>query len=168
MSLNTVFGRHVRIRDRGHCLYVKDMLVVLIYKTRSSDESMRTYVTNDGESVDSLASCRPVNKSSSDITDKEIALWRMRLQALLSQKNPLTELRRASSVVLWIALLGGKVCAVPATSVVPERIFSATGNVMTKKRTRLTCDHLKELMYLHEVWPKVREWTAIKKARLVY
>jgi len=92
----------------------------------------------------------------------------MRLQALLSQKNPLTELRRASSVVLWIALLGGKVCAVPATSAVPERIFSATGNVMTKKRTRLTCDHLKELMYLHEVWPKVREWTAIKKARLVY
>ena len=34
---------------------------------------------------------------------------------------------------------------------------------MTKKRARLSCDHLEELMYLHEVWPKVREWTAMKK-----
>ena len=41
---------------------------------------------------------------------------------------------------------------------------------MTKKleRARLTCDHLEELMYLQEVWSKVREWTAIKKVRLVY
>ena len=30
----------------------------------------------------------------------------MYLQALLSHKNPLTELRRASSVVPWIVLLG--------------------------------------------------------------
>jgi len=44
----------------------------------------------------------------------------------------------------------------------------AAGNFMTKKRARLTCDHPEELIYLHEVWPKVREWTAIKKARLVY
>jgi len=48
MSLNAVFGRHVRIRDRGHRLHVKDMLVVLIDETRAADESMCTYVTNDG------------------------------------------------------------------------------------------------------------------------
>jgi len=77
-------------------------------------------------------------------------------------------LRRASSVVPLIALLGRKVFAVPATSAVPERIFSAAGNFMTKKRARLSCDHLEELMYRHEVWLKVREWTAINKARLVY
>jgi len=87
-----------------------------------------------------------------------------------SHKNPLTELRRASSVVPWIALLGRKVFAVSATSAVPGRMFCAAGNIMTKKleRARLTCEHLEEFMYLHEVWPKVREWTAIKKARLVY
>jgi len=90
----------------------------------------------------------------------------MHLQELPSHKNPLTELRRASSVVPWIALLGMKVLAVPATSTVPERMFSSTGNIMTKKRARLSCDHLEELMYLYEVWPKVREWTVIKKARL--
>ena len=152
-------------------MYVKGMLVVLIDETRAADESMRTYVTDDGELVDwlaaaSLASSCPVNKSSSDVADEEIDLWRMRLQALPSHKNPLTEMRRASSVVPWITLLGRKVLSVPATSAVPERMFSSPGNIMTKKRARLSCDHLEELMYLHEVWPKVREWTTIKKARL--
>jgi len=69
-------------------------------------------------------------------------------------------------VVPWIALLGRKVLAVPATSGVPEHMFSSGGNIITKKRDRLSFDHLEELMYLHEVWPKVREWTVIKKARL--
>jgi len=69
-------------------------------------------------------------------------------------------------VVPWIALLGRKVLAVPATSAAPERMFSSGGNIITKKRDRLSCDHLEELMYLYEVCPKVREWTAIKKTRL--
>ena len=71
------------------------------------------------------------------------------VQPLPSHKNPLTKLRRASSVVPWIVLLGRKVLAVPATSAAPQRIFSAAGNIMTKKRARSTCDHLEELMYLH-------------------
>ena len=78
----------------------------------------------------------------------------------------LNELRCASSVVPWIALLGRKVLAVPTASSVPERMFSSDGNIMTKKRVRLSCDHIEERMYLHEVWPKVREWTVIKKSRL--
>ena len=89
-------------------------------------------------------------------------LWRMRLEPLLSHKNPLDELRHASSVFPWICLLSRKVLAVPATSAAPERMFSSAGN----KRANLKCDHLEELMYLHEVWLKVREWKAIKKARL--
>ena len=44
--------------------------------------------------------------------------------------------------------------------------FSTAGNVMTKKRSRLTCDNMEELVYLHEVWPQVREWEAVKKMRL--
>jgi len=49
-----------------------------------------------------------------------------------------------------------------------KRMFSAAGNVKTKKRARLTCNHLEELMYLHKVWLKMREWTAINKAHLVW
>jgi len=132
---------------------------------------MHTYITDDGESGDwlaevSSASSRPLNKSSSNIANEEIASWRMRLQELLSHWNPLTELRCASSVVPWIVLLGRKVLAVPVTSAAPERMSSSAGNIMTKKQARLSCDHLKELMYLHEVLPKVREWTDIKTARL--
>ena len=67
----------------------------VVDETWTADQSMRTYVTDDGESVDwlaaaSSASSRPVNKSSPNIADEEIALWRMRLQALPSHKNPLT------------------------------------------------------------------------------
>jgi len=78
----------------------------------------------------------------------------------------MSELTRASSVVPWIALLCMKVLTVSATSAVPERMFSSAGNIMTKKWARLSCTHLEELMYLHDVCPKVREWTAIKKTRL--
>ena len=68
----------------------------------------------------------------------------MRLQELPSHKNPLHELRRASSVVPWIALLDWKVLAVPATSAAPERTFSSGSNIMTKKPARLSCDHLEK------------------------
>jgi len=55
---------------------------------------------------------------------------------------------------------------IPATSAAPKRLFSTAGNVMTKKRSRLTCDNMEELVYLHEVWAQVREWEAVKKMRL--
>jgi len=47
--------------------HAKGMLVVFIEETWVADESMRTYITNDGESGDwlvvaSLASFRPLSK----------------------------------------------------------------------------------------------------------
>jgi len=70
-------------------------------------------------------------------------------------------------VIPWLCLLVRKDLAVTATSVAPEHMFSVAGNIMSKKRASLTCDHLEGLIYLREVWPEVREWQAIKKARLV-
>jgi len=29
-----------------------------------------------------------------------------------------------------------------------------------------SCDNMEELVYLHEVWPQVWEWEAVKKVRL--
>jgi len=63
----------------------------------------------------------------------------------------------------WLGVLARHVIAIPATSAAPERLFSAVGNVMTKKRSRLTCDNMEELVYLNEVCPQVREWEAVKK-----
>jgi len=59
--------------------HVKDILVVLIDETLAADESMRNYITDDGESGDwlvvaSSTSSLFLNKSSSDIADKAIAL----------------------------------------------------------------------------------------------
>ena len=51
------------------------------------------------------------------------------------------------------------------TSAAPERMFSAAGHIMNKKHANLSADHMEELVYLHEVWPKVREWEAVNRAR---
>ena len=37
---------------------------------------------------------------------------------------------------------------------------------MTKKRTRLTCDHLEQLVFLHKTWFVVSEWEANKRVRV--
>ena len=66
----------------------------------------------------------------------------------------------------WLGSLARRVLAIPATSAAPERLFSASGNTMTKKRTRLTCDNLEELVFLHETWPVVRQWEANKRVRM--
>ena len=67
----------------------------------------------------------------------------------------------------WLGSLARWVLAIPATSAAPERLFSSSGNTMTKKRTRLTCDNnLEELVFLHETWPVVREWEANKRVRM--
>ena len=63
----------------------------------------------------------------------------------------------------WLGSLARKVVSIPATSTAPERLFSTAGNTMTKKRCRLTCANLEELVYLHETWPKVRKWDAEKR-----
>jgi len=72
----------------------------------------------------------------------------------------------AAAVNSRLGVLARRVLAIPATSAAPERLFSTAGNVMTKKRSSLTCDNMEELVYLHEVLPQVREWEAVKKMRL--
>ena len=47
----------------------------------------------------------------------------------------------------WLGVLARRVLAIPATSAAPERLFSTVGNVMTKKRSRLTCHNMEELVY---------------------
>jgi hypothetical protein len=100
------------------------------------------------------------------IADAEIKLWRMRALALSADKCPLDEWRKAVTVCPWLGSLARKVLAIPATSAAPERLFSTAGNTMTKKRCRLTCANLEELVYLHETWPKVRKWDAEKRMRV--
>jgi len=108
---------------------------------KASYESMRTYVMNDGESGDWLTACIFGFFSPWHEVELQHCRWRDRLAeempaTIAVRQGALSELRRASSVVLWIALLARKVLAVPATSAAPERMFSVSGIIMTKKRAR--------------------------------
>ena len=105
-------------------------------------------------------------ESAESIADREIKLWRMRAVPLGSGLCPLLEWKSAVKVCPWLGSLARRVLAIPATSAAPERLFSSSGNTMTKKRTRLTCDNLEELVFLHETWPVVREWEANKRVRM--
>jgi len=104
---------------------------------------------------------------SAEIDDREIKVWKTRTVPFHKDKNPLDELRRgAVHLFPWLGVLARRVLAILATSAVSERLFSTAGDVMTKKCSRLTYHNMGELVYLHEVWPQVREWEAIKKVHL--
>ena len=103
--------------------------------------------------------------SAEMIADREIKIWKTRAVPFSKDKNPLDEWRRGA-LLPWFGVLARRVLAILATLAAPERLFSTAGNVMTKKHSSLACDNMKELVYLHEVWPQVRDWEAVKKMRL--
>jgi hypothetical protein len=105
--------------------------------------------------------------SSAEIADREIKTWKTSTVPFPTDKNPLDEWRcGAVHLFPWLGVLARRVLDILATSTAPERLFSMAGNVMTKKRSRLTCENMEELVYLHEVWPQVQEWEAVNKIRL--
>ena len=92
--------------------------------------------------------------SSAEIADREIKIWKTRTVPFPKDKNPLDEWRRgAVHLYSWLSVLARRVRAITANSAAPERLLSMAGNAMTKKRSRLTCDNMEELVYLHEVCP---------------
>ena len=79
-----------------------------------------------------------------------LPIWKTRTVPFPKDKNPLDEWRRGVvHLYPWLGVLAGRVLPIPATSEGPERLFSKAGNVMTKKRSRLTCDNMEELVYVH-------------------
>jgi len=104
--------------------------------------------------------------SITEIADRKIKIWNTRTVPFPKDKNPLDEWRRSVVHLFpWLGVLARRVLSIPATSGAPQRLFSTAGNVNAKKHSRLTCDNMKELVYLHEVWSQVREWEVVKKMR---
>jgi len=143
----------------------------VIDEVKNSDAS--TDIKNSIENVNDFlvtasaaAGVNSLDLSSAEIADREIKIWKTRTVPFHKDKNPLDEWRRgAVHLFPWFGVLARRVLAIPATSAAPERLFSMADNVMTKKRSRLTCNNMKELVCLHEVWPQVRDWEAVKKMR---
>ena len=98
------------------------------------------------------AAVNSLELSSAEIADSEIKIWKTRTVPFPKDKNSLDEWRRGVVHLFpWWGVLVRRVLAIPATSTTPERLFSTAGNVMTQKRSRLTCDNMEELVYLHKV-----------------
>ena len=90
--------------------------------------------------------------TSAEIADSEIKIWKTRTFPFPKDKNPLDEWRHSAVHLLpWLGMLVRRVLAILAAA--PKRLFSTAGNVMTKKRVRLTCDNMEELVCLRELWP---------------
>ena len=116
-----------------------------------------------------LSNIIDIVNSLTEIADRQIKMWKTRTIPFPEDKNPLDEWPgRHGAVHLfpWLGVLARHVLDIPVSSSAPERLFSTVGNVMTKKRSRLTCDNTEELVYLHEVLPQVWEWESIQKMRL--
>lgn len=64
-------------------------------------------------------------------------------------KNPLLWWKENEAKFPTLALLAKSYLAIPATSTPSERLFSAAGNIVTKKRASLTSKHVDMLTFLH-------------------
>jgi hypothetical protein len=49
-----------------------------------------------------------------------------------------------------LAQIARKVCAIPASNTVIERLFSSAKNVVTERRTRLDCERINQLLFLQK------------------
>ena len=131
------------------------MVITVIDEVKNSDAS--TDVNDSIEDVtdflvtaSATAAANSLDLSSAEIADREIKIWKTRTVPFLKDKNPLDEWRHdAVRLFPWLGVLARRVFAT-ATSAAPERLFYPAGDMMTKKRSRLTCDNIQELVYRHE------------------
>ena len=146
---------------------VEELCVKVIYEVRGAEDAHTYYCTNDGTSdfmsTDAASLTTPLHLTSVEIAKREIQVWKSRVIPLPKTSNPLREWRRGVKIFPCFSLLDRCVLAIPATFAAPERLFSTSGNTMTKKWCRLSRDHLEECVYLHETWTQVRKWTTDKK-----
>jgi len=141
--------------DQGWAL-LRGMVTTVIDEVKNSDVS--TDINDSIEDVNDFlltgsaaATVNSLDLSSAEIADREIKIWKTHTIPF-PNKNPLEEWRR-SVVHLspWLGVLARRILAIPAISAALERLFSTASNVMTEKRSRLTCDNMEELVYLRGV-----------------
>jgi len=139
------------------CVLLRAMVIAVIDEVKNSDAStdVNDSIEDDTDflvTAFAAAVVKSLDLSSAEIADRKIKIWKTRTVPFPRDKNPLDEWRRgAVHLFSWLGVLARRVLAIPATSAAPERLFSTVGKLMTKKRSRLTCDNMEELVYLHEV-----------------
>lgn len=77
--------------------------------------------------------------------------------------NPLDFWRGASKDCPLLGKLARQLLAVPATSCPSERLFSAAGCIVTKRRAALTATHAEQIISLHE-WSRFKSTESSSKS----
>jgi hAT family C-terminal dimerisation region len=72
-------------------------------------------------------------------------------------KNPLEWWKNNAEYYALLAAVARKWLAVPASSAASERLFSAAGLVVTKKRTSLKAERVESLVFLKAVWSPLQK-----------
>jgi predicted nuclease with RNAse H fold len=146
---------------------VEELCVKVIDEVQGAEDTHTHYHTDDGTSdfmsTAAVALTTPLHLTSVEIARREIEVWKSQTLLLPETSNPLREWRRGVKIFPCLSLLARRVLAMTATSTSPERLFSTSGNTMTKKRWSLSCDNLEECLYFHEDWSQVRKWSADRK-----
>ena len=68
---------------------------------------------------------------------------------LSKKENPLTWWEKNAARYPTLAELARSLLCIPATSTPSERLFSAAGNIVSKKRASLSPEHVDMLTFLH-------------------
>jgi hypothetical protein len=67
-----------------------------------------------------------------------------------------------AELVPYLASFARSILCIPASSASSERVFSAAGNIVTHKRTRISASKAEELVYIHDnydrIQKKVKSW----------
>jgi hypothetical protein len=86
-------------------------------------------------------------------------------KATKTYHDPLVWYKEIGHQFPMVARLARRLLAIPASSAPAERIFSVSGNVITKKRARLDPDTARHLVFLHGSWQLVDEHEAEQRKK---
>ena len=90
------------------------------------------------------------NASASEVARTELQKYELEEPLGLESKQPLLWWKEHESLYKYLSLLSKKFLCITATSVPSERLFSAAGNLVAEKRSRLTSDNIDKLIFLYE------------------
>ena len=84
--------------------------------------------------------------------DTDIVAWWSVSHFVMSSFSSIDYLQANSKIYPTLSRIAMDVCAIPATSVPCERLFSAGGEIATDRRSRLGSDKFEQLQVLRHAW----------------
>ena len=88
------------------------------------------------------------NGTASEVAETELQKYKLEEPVGLENKQPLLWWKECESLYKYLTLLAKKFLCITATSVPSERLFSAAGNLVFEKRSRLTSNNIDKLIFL--------------------